>query len=157
MVTEKQPIVPFVLPSTREPAAELSLEGQLRVWAPAVLSFSKVIEAKSFILELLKMFFFCPCVRLDRPRGGSRLQRLHALACRQPPLGRSELRQGKGHGGDEHRPFLTVPQDAMVAPGHLRAQRPLTPHSAGATAMDLPLFGPFLPRPVAPKQPQPGQ
>lgn len=58
LVTEKQPIVPFVLPSTREPAAELSLEGQLRVWAPAVLSFSKVIEAKSFILELLKMFFF---------------------------------------------------------------------------------------------------
>ncbi|TKS79316.1 E3 ubiquitin-protein ligase MARCH11 [Collichthys lucidus] len=88
---------------------------------------------------------------------GAAVYNVFMLACRQPPLGRSELRQGKGHGGDEHRPFLTVPQDAMVAPGHLRAQRPLTPHSAGATAMDLPLFGPFLPRPVAPKQPQPGQ
>ncbi|XP_037642241.1 E3 ubiquitin-protein ligase MARCHF11 isoform X2 [Sebastes umbrosus] len=98
------------------------------------------------------------CVgRLDCPRGGSGVQRLHALAGRQPPLGRSELRQSEGHGGDERRPFLVVPQDALVASGHLRAQRPFASHPAGASAMDLPLFGPLLSRLGAPKQPQSGQ
>lgn len=110
-----------------------------------------VSEAHRFLCCL------CSCDRLDRPRGGSGVQRLHALASRQPALGRPELQQGKGLGGDEHRPFLAGPQDALVAAGHLWARRARTPHPAGAAAMDLPLFGPLLPRPGAPKQPQPGQ
>lgn len=101
--------------------------------------------------------FLSVCNRPDCPRGGSGLQRLHALAGRQPPLGRSELRQGEGHGGDERGPFLTGPQDALVAAGYLRTLGPPAPHPAGASALDLPLSGPLLPRPAAPGQPGPGQ
>lgn len=112
-------------------------------------------QGSSFVSLLMSIF--SPCNRLDCPRGGSSVQRLHALAGRQPPLGRSELRQGEGHGGYEHWPFLIGPQDALVASGPFWAQRTLTPHPAGAAALDLPLSGPLLPRPVAPKQPEPGQ
>lgn len=111
-----------------------------------------------YLLPFLK----CPCsfsfcCRFNCPRGGSGVQRLHALACCKPSLGCSELWQGEGHGGDEHRSFLVSPQDALVASGHLWPQRPFTPHTAGAAAVDLPLFGPLLHGPGAPKQSQPRQ
>lgn len=95
--------------------------------------------------------------RTDRPRGSSRVQRLPALARRESALGRSKLRQGQGHGGDEHRPLLFGPQDALVASGHLWARRPPAPHPARAPAVDLPLSGTALPGAGAQKQPQPGR
>lgn len=98
---------------------------------------------------------FCLRNRPDRPRGGGGIQRLPAVASHQPPLGRSELWQGEGHGGDKHRQLLTGPQDALVAPGQLRVQRHLAADPTWATAVDLPLFGPLLPQTAAPKQPRP--
>lgn len=98
-----------------------------------------------------------PCNRPDCPRGGGGVQRLPALACCQPPLGRAELRQDEGHGGDERRPLLAAPQDTLAASGHLWTRRPRPRHPAGAAAVDLPLFGAVLPRPGSPGQPEPGR
>lgn len=90
--------------------------------------------------------------RLDCPWGGGRVQRLHALASRQPALGRPELWQGQGHGGIQH-----WPQDALVAPSDFRALGPLAANPTGATALDLLLSWPLLPQCGAPRQPGPGQ
>lgn len=96
-------------------------------------------------------------VRPDCPRGGSSIQRLPALARRQPPLGRSELRQSQGHGGGEHRSLLAGPQDTLVAPGQLRARRVLAGDPAEAAVLDLPVFGALLPQTAAQNQRRPGQ
>lgn len=90
--------------------------------------------------------------RLDCPWGGGSVQCLHALASRQPALGRPELRQGQGHGGIQR-----WPQDALAAPSDFRALGTLAADPAGATTLDLLLSGPLLPQCGVPGKPGPGQ
>lgn len=122
---------------------------------PVQVELNKILWIKFFTCNLKLCLVFCP--RPDCPRGGSSVQRLPALARREPALGRSELRQGQGHGGGQRRSLLAGPQDALVAPGQCQARRVLTGHPAGVAVVDPPVFGLILPQIAAQNQPGPGK